>query len=575
MAMLISKFHRLIQSKLVWAAILVIIVFSFVIWGTQIPKKSDRANASAPGMLNGEPVDAKLFRQTYFNTYLTIIMAVGRQINITPQIDQQLRKAAWQRLVSLDEARKLGITADDNEVAAAIQQHEGFSHQGQFDVRIYKAFIQQFLSGLGFSERMFEEHVREEIILQKVRLVIDRSTLISPLELKRAFSSVSDKFNVEYVVVTPELVTNSVKVGREEARAFFDKDPAAFTLPEMVTVNSVRFDDTPFLADVSVSEEDALTYYNENIASYEVEETNDLAAAATNLLATVGKRTLAFDEVKEKITKELTQKAAREKASDRAMDFVVALTPDRDGKAPTFEEVAARFNVSVKKIGPFSAKSALKEVDAGLDFNRAAFELSDGAETHFSNPVDGEHGVYVLSLVSREAQRVPLFEEVESDVLPKAHEQAVTEAMTRKASEIRDTLDKALQSGQTFADTLVGFGLQPKPVVEFSSTSGLKEIPEGETIMRAVMMRNEGELTELSPLESGDILIAHVIARTPGDPATYGAIKDQLINTIRRQYGRMNFDAWQEDLLKQAKFEDRQAKRQDDGAEEQPTDNDS
>ena len=59
MAMLISKFHRLIQSKLVWAVILVIIVFSFVIWGTQMPTKSDRDQASSPGTLKGEAVDAK------------------------------------------------------------------------------------------------------------------------------------------------------------------------------------------------------------------------------------------------------------------------------------------------------------------------------------------------------------------------------------------------------------------------------------------------------------------------------------------------------------------------------------
>ena len=48
MAMMISKFHRLIQSRLLWGAFLVIIVFSFVIWGMVWPsqiKDMDKANA--------------------------------------------------------------------------------------------------------------------------------------------------------------------------------------------------------------------------------------------------------------------------------------------------------------------------------------------------------------------------------------------------------------------------------------------------------------------------------------------------------------------------------------------------
>lgn len=559
MAMLISKFHRLIQSKLVWAGILIIIVFSFVIWGTQMPSKADRDNASSPGTLHGEAVDAKLFRQAYFNTYLTVIMSVGRQVNITPEIDQQLRKATWQRLVALQEARALGLNADDSEVASAIQQHEGFAQEGQFDKRVYKAFVQQFLAGLGFSERMFEEHVREEIIMQKARMVLDRATLISPLELKRAFGSVSDKFKVEYVFIKPALVTNEIKVGRDEARVFFEKDPAAFTLPEMVTVQYVRFDDAPFLTNVTVTEEEALAYYNENIADYEVEETNDLAQAATNLLANVGKRTLPFDEVKEKISSQLVQQAAREKNTDHAMNFVVALTPDRDGKAMTFEEVAKKFDATIEKMGPFSAQTVLKDLDADQSFNRAAFELTEGPETHFSNPVDGEKGLYVMSLVSREAERIPTFEEVETEVLPKARDQALVESLSRKAAEIRDTVDKALQSGQTFTEALVAFGLEPEPVAEFSSSSGLKDVENGELLMRAVMMNNEGELSDLVPAEDS-VLLAHVVSRSSGDPATYGSIKDQLVATIRRQYGRMTFDAWQEDLLKQANFEDRQAR---------------
>lgn len=558
MAMLISKFHRLIQSKLVWLAILVIIIFSFVIWGTQMPSQADMNEASSPGTLNGEAVDAKQFRQMYFNTYLSVIMSVGRQINITPQIDQQLRKAAWQRLGALNQARELGLSASDDEVAMAIQQYEAFQSEGQFNPNIYKAFAQQFLAGMGFTERMFEEHVREEIIMQKTRMVLDRSLLVTPTEVARAFNSVSDRFKVDYVIVKPDLVTNSVNVGREEARALFDKDPAAFTLPERVKVQVVRFNDAPFIPQVKVTEDETRAYYDENLGEFEVEDTNSLAEAATNLLATVGKVTRPFEDVKQDIANQLIQKAAREKASDQAMNFVVALTPDREGKAPSFTEVAKSLNLTVTEIGPFAAEEELDGVDAGSAFNRAAFELSAGEESYFSNPVEGEEGIYVLGLIERQAERVPTFDEVEKDVLPVARNQALAEALSRKAAEIRDTLDKAIANGQGFGEALVAFGLEPEKTLEFTASTDLEDAPYAEVVTRGVLLSNRGELSELLPAKDA-IVIAYVADRMAGDPASFGSIRGQLLNTIRRQFGRMSFDAWQEDLLKQANFQERQA----------------
>ena len=558
MAMLISKFHRLIQSKLVWIAILVIIIFSFVIWGTQMPSKADRDLAASPGTLNGEPVDPQLFRQQYFNTYLTVMMAVGRQVNITPQIDQQLRQATWQRLVALQKAKALGLSAGDDEVAQAIQQHEGFATEGQFNKAMYKAFVQQFLAGLGFTERMFEEHVREEILLQKMRMVLDRATLVTPLELRRAFASVSDTFTVDYVAITPDLVEKDIKTTREEARAFFDKDPSAFTLPEKVKIQYVHFADADYLGATNVSEDEVRAYYDENLAEFEVKDTNSPAEAATNLLATVIPTTRPFEEVKSQITSNLTRQMARNLAGDQAMNFVVALTPDRDGNATPFTEVAERFKVKATELGPFALEEELASIPAGPAFNRAAFELTEGDESNFSNPVEGEDGVYVLGLLSREAARVPTFDEVEAQVMPAARAQALEDALSRKAAEIRTTVEKSIQSGQSFTEALSAFGLEPTTNLVFTSSSQLDKVPYADVLTRGVMMRNQGELTELLPGRNA-VVLGYVVARTGGDPASFESVKNQLVSTIRRQYGRVNFDTWQEDLLKQANFQDRQA----------------
>ncbi len=63
MTMMISKFHKLIQSRLLWGAILIIIVFSFVVWGMVWPSQMDEMDqVNAAGILDGEPVSHGEYR---------------------------------------------------------------------------------------------------------------------------------------------------------------------------------------------------------------------------------------------------------------------------------------------------------------------------------------------------------------------------------------------------------------------------------------------------------------------------------------------------------------------------------
>ncbi len=555
MAMLISKFHRLIQSKLLWATFLVIVVFTFVIWGTSIPNDTAQPRDASPGMLDGEKVPAAQFRNAYFGTYLTVVMAVGQQINITPQIDEQLRRAAWQRLAALRAAAQLGIAASDDEVAAAIQQHEGFSYEGQFNKAAYKAFVQNFLARFGFAERQFEEHVREEIVLQKIRSVIDRSALITPHELQRAFRTVTDRFQVEYTLLDRALVEAEVRDSTDAAQALYDEDPKAFTLPEQVRVDFLRIAAAPFIPRAAVTEDDVQAYYDENLSEFidEAADTN-AAEAATNLFAGMTKYR-PLEDVKQDISNRLILQKALEEAQDTAMNIAVALAPDREGQAPTFEAVAEQFGCAIESTPLFALRDDVPGVENEPAFKRAAFDLTDGPETYFSNPVRGSNEVYVLALRERAAPRVPAFDEVKTNALLLARERAIADALERKADGIRADVEKALGGKIPFADAMAFQKLNVVTTEMFSAATGLEDETLGRDILNAVMILNEGEISKPIATENG-LLLLHVKARKPGEAVSMEAIRPQLIEMIRRQTGRTTFDAWQNHLLRAAGFTD-------------------
>src|SRR5262245_46114296 len=120
MAMLITKFHRLIQNRLLCLFFLIVVVFSFVIWVSQMPTKEDRV-PNGEGTLGGDSISVEDFQQARFHTYMSLVLMSGRQINITPEIDEQLYDMAWQRIASLREASNFGITTTDDEIVKAIQ----------------------------------------------------------------------------------------------------------------------------------------------------------------------------------------------------------------------------------------------------------------------------------------------------------------------------------------------------------------------------------------------------------------------------------------------------------------------
>ena len=595
MAMLISKFHRLIQSRLLWASFLVIIIFTFVVWGMQSPGASKKAReAMAAGKLYGKFVSQAEFQKAYFNTYMSVVLMVGRPLDMTRDLDKELRAAAWRRLVTLQKAAELGMTASDDEVLATIQHHSGFADEGRFNPNRYAAFVQNMLAPMGFSSAQFENHIRQEIVMQKLQAMIRPTILVSPVEIMRAYSSLTDKFTVDYVVITTNDVMDEVKVTEEDAERFYKADPKFFTIPEQIRIKYVQIPVDDYLPGVAtnITEEDALAYYDEHIDDFTVtnevavaekdskdEEisTNETAEATSNVVAQVTNKvtTLAFDQVKTNIMTIMQHEAARDLAAETATDFVVSLAPDRDYNSVPFEEAASNSarKLEVKEAGPFSLRDKVVGTDAP-SFNRMAFALRKTPDEYFSDAIIGSNNVYVIALEEKIPARVPEYKEVAGEVMAAATENAIADALAKKAPDVRDAITKALAKDKTFASALKPFKLKAEKLEKFSATSRDVTNDYFDVIVSGILTHNEGEVTDVLPTENGEVLVAYVAKRTPGSTAGMDTLKPQIIETIKRQRMRLLYDEWQDYLLKEAGFEEKVADdviEDEENAEESPT----
>jgi peptidyl-prolyl cis-trans isomerase D len=550
MTMMISKFHKLIQSRLLWGAFLVIIVFSFVIWGmvwpSQIDKK-DRANSA--GILDGVPVSGAEYHSAYLSTYLARALNLGREVASTAESDAILRRLSWQRLATLREAAKLGVAATDDELIGTLRSNFADTNN-VYNPQQYQAFLQNVVRPLGFSVAQFEQHIREEIAIQKLGSLIGRQAYVTPLEIRRTFETLMDSFTVEYAVVRMADVEKSVKVSDADARKLYDADPAAFTIPEQREVSYAAFPVSDYQdGKAEISEDDILDYYDLHIKDYTTKGA-DTNGQPREVVADL-------EEVRDNIVKALRREAALEKADAAASELAFRAIPDRDGKVPDFATEAEKAGRKVQKLPPFSRFDVPLE-DGGASFAAAVFELEPTAFDRVSAPVAGQENVYVIYLEKKIEPRVPNFEEAKTRVLEVATRKAAADALAAKAAAIKEAADSGLAAGKTFKESLANLDVEVSSTAPFTGLSGSSSTNAiDQALVQAVVSYNQGEVTDPSPTEDGAI-VAYLKARTPADPASFDSYREEISTAIRKRRAQGLFREWEAGLLAPERFTDLQ-----------------
>lgn len=552
MAMLITKFHRLIQNKLLWIGFLVVVVFSFVIWGTQMPDTAAQG-PNAAGRLDGEDISFEKYQRARFNTYLSVVLMTGRAINITPEVEEQLHEMAWQRIATLREAERLGIRASNDEVVQAIRSFEFLQANGQFNQQAYDQFAQQFLAQFRATKREFEEHVRQEIVLQKVRAIVERTQLVTPMEVARTFNTLTDSFTVEYVRIPSSMVEADTGVSEDDARAYFNDDPARFTLPEKVAAKVAVFPLADVVAGSEITDAEIEEYYDFNLDDFA-----QPAPAAENddalpLLSTQYK---SIDDVREDIRAILKQRQSAAVAAEKAATFVQELSYQRSRGQGAFDHLATEGEIKVITTSLFAMNELPAEIEEATPaLVRAAFNLSDDDDYYYSDPITTSNFVYVLALAGREPSRVPEFEEVRPDAEAAAREFAIYNALTEKAREIQGSAVAGLSAGLVFSDILEEYKLTPVKLDPFTINSESIDPVIASSLIRPLLVLNAGEVTE--PVEAEDaFLIAYVKERKPSATLSADTMRPQIINSLRQQASGAIFSEFQNHLLRQQDFQD-------------------
>ena len=552
MTMMISKFHRIIQSKIVWGAFAVLISVAFV--SITVPGSRNRSTArrmrreaQLAGRMFGEDVSRSEFERARQSVYVNYVLRSGRPITVTEEIDKLLREAAWQRIAMLKKARQLGMTVSPQQTIDMIQSQPLFQNQktGQFDKNAYDAFVTGFLPrSTGMNAKDLENMFAEQVLLEKVSAIPVQGALVFEDEIKRAFHLYTDTLTVEYAAI-PRSLADAPKIDETDAKNYFESHPEEFRMPEKVMVDYVRFAVADHTNSVVVTDKMVASFYENNKQRFakQPEEGTDPDAAP---------EFIPLEEVKDKIADGLRKQLARSAATDQADELVSALADEW----LTFKDAAKNAGLEIVGNTPaFAATDPVKGVDPTAPFQDAAFRLQKDAAHYYSDPVVGRDFVYVIALTKKLDSFLPSFDVVRKDVFEAAKLAAAQEAYTEKAEEIQKEIKAALKGGSSFADAIAKYKLEPKTVGPFKVTDELDD-EFGKEIKQAAAYVEQGKATDLLCTSKG-FMVAYMAKRVPGDEATaLPPMRDELVGSIKRNKANLLVATWREDLLKEAGFED-------------------
>ena len=226
------------------------------------------------------------------------------QLGMTPEriLDQAINAR-----VALQEARRLGLTASDEEVRDLIRkQFSGPS--GDFDVQTYKNYVVRTYGSLP----LYEQSVRDALAASKLRAYVTAGVQVSEAEVRENYLKENTSFDVVYVPVEAAELAKKIAAPDEELRQYFDAHKTDYRLNEpqkqirYVFVNQEKAGQKLSISDEDLRKEyDALAPENKT-AGVRVQQIvlkvadpkldQDVLAKATQLVAQIRKEDLTAGE---------------------------------------------------------------------------------------------------------------------------------------------------------------------------------------------------------------------------------------------------------------------------------------
>lgn len=223
---MLKKLRKKKTAKRIWIILTVLILPAFLFWGFGSFIRSKQETTYA-GKIFGRRISLSEYKDSVDAVRNQAIIQFGDNIS---EIGKKLNleSMAWDRLVLLSEAKKLKVNVSDEEVIALIESYPFFQRKGKFDNQIYSQMLQYVFHS---QPRVFEEQIRQSLVLSKLYKEITRSVDVDDNGIKKEYQKLNEEISISYIAGAPSDFTKDLNPQEKEIKDYFAKNSFQFKEP--------------------------------------------------------------------------------------------------------------------------------------------------------------------------------------------------------------------------------------------------------------------------------------------------------------------------------------------------------
>lgn len=272
---MLKSMRRNVKSlkPILWLIVATFVIAIFAIWGgAGRLGESNRSDTLAT--VGGAKISSNEFYQALRQRLEALQKQFGGEINagLVQQLgvpQQTLEQLVQQRLL-LELAADMGLRASDAEVKAKIMSFPALQQDGRF---VGFENYQRILDYNHIPLADFESGLRQEVLMTKVVQVLTAGLFVTDDEVWEAYRKQNDSVKVEYLVAETAKAEAPAAPSEAELRARFDRDAAAYKVPEKRTADYVVLRTADLKKEITVGDGDIEKYYRDNTVQFQEPET--------------------------------------------------------------------------------------------------------------------------------------------------------------------------------------------------------------------------------------------------------------------------------------------------------------
>lgn len=196
--------------------------------------------ADSAAVVNGKTITTEDFQRQYAELLKVFERQTGQPLSRELADQLGLRAAALNQLVdrtlAVQEAKRLGIVASDQEISDTVRAIPAFQTGGAFDFDAYKRAVSAYYG----SPARFEAQLRDDLVYQKVMATLRESVNVSPDAVRQAWLADADRVGLTFVRFPVAAAESAERPTDADAKAFAAADAAR--VEKYYADNAARYD---------------------------------------------------------------------------------------------------------------------------------------------------------------------------------------------------------------------------------------------------------------------------------------------------------------------------------------------